>query len=66
MCSSILVYTMTINESKIARTCVGPFCEARFFSISTIMGKYNIELSLFTTRPSRNNTKVYTFLIGET
>ena len=69
MCSSILMYTMTINESddvKIARSCVGPFCEARFSSIRTIMGEYNIELSLFTTRSSRNNTKVYAFLIGET
>ena len=69
MCSSVLVYTMSINGSdkiKIVKRCVGPFCEARFFSIRTIMGEYNIELSLFTTRSSRNNTKVYAFLIGET
>ena len=48
------------------KTCVGPFCEAKFSSIRTIMGENNIELSLFTTRSSRNNTKMYAFVIGET
>ncbi len=60
------MYAMTINELhevKIARSCVGSFCEARFSSIRTIMGEYNTELTLLTTRSA---TKAYTFVIGET
>ncbi len=69
MCSSILVYTMTIRGSdkvKSVRNCVGLFCEARFSSIRTTMGEYSTELTLFTTTSAKNNTKVYTFVIGET
>ncbi|XP_064401114.1 uncharacterized protein LOC135347153 [Halichondria panicea] len=63
------MYTVTINgsdEVKIMKTCVGLFCEARFSSIRTIMGEHNIELSLFTTRSSRINTKMYAsvYVIG--
>ncbi|XP_064402540.1 uncharacterized protein LOC135348282 isoform X2 [Halichondria panicea] len=69
ICSSILMYTVTINgsdEVKIMKTCVGLFCEARFSSIRTIMGEHNIELSLFNTRSSRINTKMYAsvYVIG--
>ncbi|XP_064402513.1 uncharacterized protein LOC135348219 isoform X4 [Halichondria panicea] len=67
MCSSILMYTMTINgsdEAKHVRNCVGPFCEARFSSIRTsaILGDYT-ELTLLAIIP-RKHVLVYRFPVG--